>query len=243
MFLWLVKVFGLYNNLYWQASSQFELNDIRRELGLIAKKIKIAPDLISIPNLVINKNFKRKPGLFRIIFLSRISPIKNLDYLIKVFAKVKTPFEFSIFGPKLDFDYWVQCKKLIDKLPSHIKVNIGEQIFPSKVKEVFSQYDLFAFPTKGENFGHVILESLSAGTPVLLSDQTFWQTDKLLGLQTLSLNKKIWVNAVDKWANLSKEKLLVRRRAALAYANKINIKNKKALIMNKYFFFGMVKSI
>jgi glycosyltransferase involved in cell wall biosynthesis len=243
LFLWLVKVFGLYNNLYWQASSQFELNDIRRELGLIAKKIKIAPDLISIPNLVINKNFKRKPGLFRIIFLSRISPIKNLDYLIKVFAKVKTPFEFSIFGPKLDFDYWVQCKKLIDKLPSHIKVNIGEQIFPSKVKEVFSQYDLFAFPTKGENFGHVILESLSAGTPVLLSDQTFWQTDKLLGLQTLSLNKKIWVNAVDKWANLSKEKLLVRRRAALAYANKINIKNKKALIMNKYFFFGMVKSI
>jgi glycosyltransferase involved in cell wall biosynthesis len=31
------------------------------------------------------------------------------------------------------------------------------------------------FPTHGENYGHVILEALLAGTPVLLSDQTPWR--------------------------------------------------------------------
>ena len=166
--------------------------------------------------------------------------MKNLDYLIKVLTTVKTSLELSIFGPKVDLKYWDQCKKLIAKLPSHIKVNICEEIFPSKVQEVFCQYDLFAFPTRGENFGHVILESLSAGTPVLLSNKTLWQTDKLLGVQVLSLNKNIWAMNIDKWANLPQDKLLARRRAALACANKINIRNKKSLVENKSFFYDMI---
>jgi glycosyltransferase involved in cell wall biosynthesis len=240
LYLYLVKFFGLYKNLYWQASSHFELTDINKEFGEVAKIIKIAPDLISFKKLKLNTGFKRKRGYFRIIFLSRISPMKNLDYLIKVLTKVRTSLELSIFGPKVDLKYWDQCKKLIAKLPSHIKVNIGEEIFPSKVQEVFSQYDLFAFPTRGENFGHVILESLSAGTPVLLSDKTLWQTDKLLGLQALSLNKNIWAMNIDKWANLTQDKFLARRRAALSYVNKINIKNKKSLIENKSFFYDMI---
>ena len=37
---------------------------------------------------------------------------------------------------------------------------------------MFQEYDLLFLPTKGENFGHVILESMSAGTPVLISDTT-----------------------------------------------------------------------
>jgi hypothetical protein len=45
---------------------------------------------------------------------------------------------------------------------------------------------------------------------------------------------------IDKWANLTQDKLLARRRAALSYANKINIKNKKSLIENKSFFYDMI---
>ncbi len=39
---------------------------------------------------------------------------------------------------------------------------------------MLSGHDLFFLPTLGENFGHVIYEALSAGLPVLLSDQTPW---------------------------------------------------------------------
>ena len=31
-------------------------------------------------------------------------------------------------------------------------------------------------PTFNENYGHVILESLTAGCPVIISDQTHWLT-------------------------------------------------------------------
>ena len=37
------------------------------------------------------------------------------------------------------------------------------------------EHDIFFFPTLGENFGHVILEALCAGCPILISDQTPWR--------------------------------------------------------------------
>src|SRR5690606_20694183 len=45
----------------------------------------------------------------------------------------------------------------------------------AQVAALFSKYDLFFLPTRGENYGHVIAEALSMGTPVLISDQTPWR--------------------------------------------------------------------
>ena len=44
-----------------------------------------------------------------------------------------------------------------------------------RVRDVFAEHDLFLFPTLGENYGHVVCEALSAGCPVLISDQTPWR--------------------------------------------------------------------
>ena len=46
---------------------------------------------------------------------------------------------------------------------------------PDEVLDVFSKNDIFLFPTKGENFGHVIYEALSVGCIPIISDQTPWQ--------------------------------------------------------------------
>jgi len=43
------------------------------------------------------------------------------------------------------------------------------------VCQTLAAYHLFLLPTRGENFGHAILEALSAGCPVLISDQTPWR--------------------------------------------------------------------
>ena len=43
-----------------------------------------------------------------------------------------------------------------------------------KVIETFSKYDVFLFPTKGENYGHVIFEALAGGCIPIISDQTPW---------------------------------------------------------------------
>jgi glycosyltransferase involved in cell wall biosynthesis len=43
------------------------------------------------------------------------------------------------------------------------------------VERLMADHDLFFLPTRGENFGHVIPEALSAGTPVLIADTTPWR--------------------------------------------------------------------
>jgi glycosyltransferase involved in cell wall biosynthesis len=61
---------------------------------------------------------------------------------------------------------------------------------PDDVPGTFAQYDLFAFPSRGENFGHVVLESLSVGTPVLVSDRTPWKGGESDALEVLPIERR-----------------------------------------------------
>lgn len=236
IYLYFVKKIGLYNNLCWQASSELESEDIRRELKNVASNICIAPDLNSLDFSSQDKISYQKKDILKVVFLSRISPMKNLDFLLKVLNDVSCPLELDILGPKEDLNYWEQCKKLLVKLPTHIKINIGNEIFPEKVPETFKKYDLFVFPTRGENFGHVIPECLSVGTPILLSDKTPWEADPLYGLQIIPLDKHEWVKVIEEWANLTFDKVLQRRKAAINYSDKVKLKNKKSIIQNEQLF-------
>jgi glycosyltransferase involved in cell wall biosynthesis len=237
-FLFLSKVIGLHNNLYWQASSKLELADIQNNYGDVAKKIVVARDLTPSNLILKDKIFpKRVKGPLRIIFLSRISPMKNLDFLLSVLSKISKDVEFNIFGPKDDIPYWNKCKIFLSELPKNIKVNIGDEVPHKNVHNVFSHNDLFAFPTKGEALGHIILESLSAATPVLVSDKTSWISDNQKGLQAISLNKNDWIRAINDWVNISDDEIIFRRKAALNYANKAYLDNLKSIDDNKKLFY------
>jgi glycosyltransferase involved in cell wall biosynthesis len=126
---------------------------------------------------------EKRSGHLRIIFVSRIVPIKNLSYLLHLLSKMKSgTIVFTIVGPAEDNDYWEKCKKQISDLPSHIKV---EYLGPRENRELstlIKKHHLFVLPTQGENFGHSIFESFLAGRPVLISDQTPWRSLETLGI-------------------------------------------------------------
>ena len=107
------------------------------------------------------------------MFISRISKEKNLIYALRTLCQVSTPLRFDIYGPITDQYVWEKCQQEIRRMPAHIKVSYRGALKKS-VRSTFRQYDLFFFPTVGENFGHVIAESLASGTPVLVSDKTPW---------------------------------------------------------------------
>ena len=121
------------------------------------------------------------------------------------------------------------------QIPDHIKIVVDE-ISPEQVHETFGKYDLFVFPTRGENFGHVIPEALAAGTPILLSDRTPWLEDQSFGLQVLPLKEKLWIKAIEEWTSLSSDKIFLRRKAALDYSDKIKLINEKSTKENKLLF-------
>jgi hypothetical protein len=57
----------------------------------------------------------------------------------------------------------------------HLELAYKGELLQDQVIKGISQYDILFFPTKNENFGHIILESFIASRPVLISDQTFWR--------------------------------------------------------------------
>ena len=218
IYMGLVKALGLYQNLHWQASSDFEKADISREFGSVARWVYVAPDLTPVVTPDLNTTSSRAPGPLRFVFLSRISPMKNLDFLLRVLAKVSINVKLAIYGPQEDLQYWEHCLSLIKQLPENINVTLGGNVPQKQVRKVFSEHDVFVFPTRGENFGHVIFESLSAGTPVLVSDQTPWQSDGHGGIQVLSLDEPLWVDTIELWARFDEESLVKRHAAATDYA-------------------------
>ena len=207
----------LYKNVTWRASSEFEMLDIINVMKIKHEAIHIASDLPNKiisgePPSVISNPFSESKSL-RIVFLSRISREKNLDYALRVLSKVNAMVLFDIYGPLENSKYWKECQELICKLPANIKVKYLGSVNPNQVGNIFSCYDLFLFPTAGENYGHVIAESLSSGTPVLISTETPWrnlQADEL-GWDINIEHIKLFVEKIEEFALISNMERLKKR--------------------------------
>jgi glycosyltransferase involved in cell wall biosynthesis len=227
-FIFITKVLGLYREIIWQASSQFEAEDISRVMNSTqfridnSSKVIIAPDLTIIPfnDMPLNNSMIRLPGAqIRICFISRIAPVKNLDFALKILGRIKIPLIFDIYGPIEDADYWETCQEIINGLTDPVTVNYKGSIEYNDVSETFAKYDLFFFPTHGENYGHVIIESMLAGTPVLLSDTTPWRNleERGVGWDLPLENAQAFSDAINAIATDLHDQEQRRRRVS-AYA-------------------------
>ncbi|TYL84600.1 glycosyltransferase [Bradyrhizobium cytisi] len=166
----------LTRDVMWHASTEIEADDISRAMSIGSSSIAIGSDLATAPpaNVVSAWEPRESGSPFRLCFLSRISPKKNLTGALRAVSLAKARVVFDIYGPKEDETYWEECQKLIDGLPPHVSVAYRGEVAHQDIASVFACYDLFLFPTLGENYGHVIFEAMSVGLPVLTSDQTPW---------------------------------------------------------------------
>lgn len=239
--------FELYKNVNFHASSEHEAQDIISVLGIGRACIETAIDL---PELKLAEEDDTILGaeniatdVLRVIFLSRISPMKNLDFAIEALSFVDSKVQFDIYGPVEDLGYWNKCQSLFATLPSSVSVNYCGSVMPSDVRRVFSQYDLFLFPTRGENYGHVIAESLSVGTPALISDQTPWKglASQGLGWNLPLASPKLYAEKVDEFASLDSGVRISQRSAVRAQAAKL-LQNPSMIEANRNLFRGRLQS-
>jgi glycosyltransferase involved in cell wall biosynthesis len=217
VYIRLSRLLGFFSDVDWQCTSEGERYDVSREITSSLRRVHFSPNVIYSSGSLHKTFSRRAEGPPRLVFLSRISRKKNLDFLLRVLKKVSADLVVSIYGPREDLKYWQTCQSLIDSLPEHVKVVVGGSVQNSRVAEVFSQNDLFVFPTLGENFGHVIFESLAAGTPVLVSDQTGWVADKSRAVQILPLVESQWVDALNGLGRLRPDDWERRRREVVHY--------------------------
>jgi glycosyltransferase involved in cell wall biosynthesis len=192
LYLRMARGLGIYRRTIWQASSEFEAQDIRRQFPELqsgeaaaggqalnrtrsSSVIMTAIDLLGATTLRPQSNRQKKSGELRIVFVGRCSRMKNLSGALRLLAGLKGDVSFDLYGPVEDAEYWRECQSIIAGLPVNVRVRNNGEIEHKEIARVFAEHNLLLLPTLGENFGHVIGEALAVGCPVLISDQTPWR--------------------------------------------------------------------
>jgi len=173
LYLRLVRGLHLLDDAIWHAATTEEAEAIGHEFGPRAR-VLIARDIPPRPGAETNPQPKQA-GTLEVVFLSRIARIKNLDYAISTLATVNGSVNFDVFGPIEDHQYWVECQRLARGLPSNVTLRYRGPVEPDQISQAFAGHHLLFLPSRAESFGHAIVESLMAGCPVLISDQTPWR--------------------------------------------------------------------
>ena len=217
IFITVYKLLGLHRGTVFQVSSDYEAEDIRRALGAKVD-IQVAEN-IGAQEFAGHLN-RRQSGPLNAVFVSRISPKKNLLAAIEMLRMVQQPLIYDIYGPIEDQDYWRDCEKAIAALPPHIQVQHKGTLNPDEVVKTLEKYDVFFFPTKGENYGHVIAEALCAGLPIVIADTTPWRNLQNLGIGwDLPLNNPdAFSAALDELAIMPAEDHMHMRQNVLSWA-------------------------
>jgi glycosyltransferase involved in cell wall biosynthesis len=174
LFLAAVRASGLFAEVTWQATSDHEVEAIRGWFGSDVR-VHVAPNL-RIPPVQPASAPRRDPaGTLRVVFLSRISPMKNLTGALEILAGVKAPIIFDIYGTREDTGYWRQVEELLRRMPANVRAAYCGVVVGAAVHETLRTYDVLLLPSFGENYGHVIAEALAAGCAPLISDRTPWR--------------------------------------------------------------------
>ncbi|HKL72108.1 MAG TPA: glycosyltransferase [Marinilabiliaceae bacterium] len=176
LFLRTVTSLNLYKNVLWHATNQKEADEVSVRLFVDKSNIYVVPNLPRIALKNYSISFKNKWQL-RLVSLSRVAPEKNTQYAIECLSLIGDRYniELDLYGQIYNQDYWQLCEKEIYKLPNHIQVNYRGVADSEFIPEIIAKYNALLLPSRGENFGHVILESFMTGRPVLISDQTPWK--------------------------------------------------------------------
>ena len=100
------------------------------------------------------------------------------------------------------------------------------------------EHDLFFLPTLGENFGHVILEALYAGCPVLISDQTPWRDleEKGIGWDLALSKPEMFQDVLQRCVDMNNEEYVKWSERAWEYGLQVT-KDDKVVEKNRRLFY------
>jgi glycosyltransferase involved in cell wall biosynthesis len=150
------------------------------ELGGIADPKKIVYrrngiDVSAFANLPSGDKLRQTWGISSnekvILYVGRISPIKNLEQLILAFAEADLPnLRLVLVGPILEPAYEARLRALIATQHLEPSVLMAGPLYGEEQRAALALADLFVLPSLNESFGNAAAEAVAAGVPVLLTE-------------------------------------------------------------------------
>jgi glycosyltransferase involved in cell wall biosynthesis len=174
--LWINLFTGLGKVTYLEADHIFTLFEGNRKLqieyGAPADNIQIIPNGVNVEVLSNppSRALQRDSSRFRVGFVGRIVPIKDIKTLIKaarIVAQTVPDVEFYLCGPTdEDKDYYAECQTLVNALGL---TNIIKFTGPVDVKTYYPCFDVQVMTSISEGQPLVILEGFCSGLPCVAS--------------------------------------------------------------------------
>ena len=146
IYLAATKLIGFYKEVVWHASGSTELLDIKRVFG-DDSSIYVAGDLTS-STLSVSNSARDNRGSIKESESLRIIFLSRIARSKNLYGALKI------------------LKSLDGEITFDIYGPIQDQCYWDECQRLF--------PTNHESFGHVVLEALAGGCPVLMSDRTPW---------------------------------------------------------------------
>jgi glycosyltransferase involved in cell wall biosynthesis len=137
------------------------------ENNISPNKISIVPYGVDTSRFPLKQCFNLENGKIKLVFVGQMIQRKGLVYLFEALKLLKSKnIELTLIGRGVvDTNLINEYKKIIN---IHVKINLSHT---EMVKELHTQ-DMLIFPSLIEGFGHVIVEAMSLGLPVICTPNT-----------------------------------------------------------------------
>lgn len=155
---------GLLRQAVMHVTTAMEKQDV--EILIHPKATFVIPNILELPQTAQITN--GKADHLRLLYLGRIDPKKNIELLLNTLLhNFHVPFTLDIVGDG-EVAY---INSLKQRTASNKHITWSDPIHSNAKWKTLASADVLLLPSYNENYGNVILEALSQGTPVLISDQ------------------------------------------------------------------------
>jgi glycosyltransferase involved in cell wall biosynthesis len=224
------------------AVSKATKQDLIDTLNIPEEKITVIPEAAGESFKPVNDpkerdHIKKKYGISMpyLLHIGTINPRKNLEFLVRVFAKLVQNFptlSLIITGKK--GWYYDDLFRLIDELKLHNKIIFTGYIDEQDKPALISGASVYCFPSLYEGFGLPALEAMACGTPVVASNiSSIPEVTGKAAILVSPHNEQVWIEAIRRI--LTDTTLAARmRKEGLSQAKKFSWKKAAHKTMKVY---------
>lgn len=148
---------------HWIAASSFTKQTLI-ENGAPADRIHVTPYGVDSDRFRPPKS-RTTGGPLRLLFVGTLNQRKGIRYLLEALRLLNTRQISLTF-----------CGRVVDDLkvfaPWRDQVEIRPNVSAGELVRAYQRANLFVFPSLAEGFGHVLLEAMSCGLPILSTTRT-----------------------------------------------------------------------
>lgn len=150
---------------HWLVASQFTKRTLT-DFGIASERIAVVPYGTDLNKFSpIRRQPRPSGGPLRLLFVGTLGQRKGIKYLLQA---------LEMFPPGAV--ELTACGRPVDNLSLFTGSRMPIRLYPSITDEgllqAYRNADLFVFPSLAEGFGHVLLEAMASGLPILSTDRT-----------------------------------------------------------------------